>query len=102
MFDAFINFYTGLPFLVRETLYVVGVVMFARRYLAKDIETELDKRGMFKDGLMHTIIRVLKQGLQRQAVIWTHYSHNHQPQLTECREEQCITLETRSNIPQAV
>jgi uncharacterized membrane protein YczE len=70
----FFNFmhgiYTSLPWLVQELLYIVFIIGLVRRYIGKDIETEVDKRGWFRDGLVHSIVRHFKQSVERYRQIY--------------------------------
>lgn len=60
LFNFLHSVYTGLPWIAQEALYIVFIYGLVRRYIGKDIETEVDKRGWFRDGLIHTAVRHTK------------------------------------------
>ena len=71
--------------------FVIYVVL--RTYIARDVTTEIDKRGLFKDGLVHTIIREVKNMRIRLPLIWKHYWNQHPAQnVLDCNNQACRAL----------
>jgi hypothetical protein len=81
-----------MPWIVREIVNIVVIGVGLRYYLMRDITTEIDKRGLLKDGLIHTTIRVVKTFLARQAAIWKHYKEAHDQEVVACGKDRCTVF----------
>lgn len=74
--DSLIEFWHGLPGLVRWILNFWFSVIFVRGILANEITEEMKKRGILKDGVINGIKRFITNLLnERHQAILAHHKH---------------------------
>lgn len=92
------TFYEWFPGPIQFLMSLFLVHIVAKGLLARDIMTLIDERGWFRDGLVHGIIRSLKNRWldwwhqPRNEILQEHVYKGHVQNITSCNQDACATI----------